>query len=101
MDLDLTPTDHLSPPSTTSRLSDSDTSDLDELVRDRRIADGASISSLGSSASPPPDVEMTERRSRRDMSPPGSKHSSLGSARDQTPYQTHRRVSQVPFEHKN
>lgn len=50
MDLDLTPTDHLSPPSTTSRLSDSDASDLEELTRDRRVADGASISSLGSSA---------------------------------------------------
>lgn len=49
MDLDLTPTDHLSPPSTTSRLSDSDTSDLED-PRDRRVADGASISSLGSSA---------------------------------------------------
>lgn len=50
MDLDITPTDHLSPPSTTSRLSDSDASDLEDLTRDRRVADGASISSLGSSA---------------------------------------------------
>ena len=38
MDLDLTPTDHLSPPSTTSRLSDSDTSDLED-PRDRRVAE--------------------------------------------------------------
>ncbi|XKL60506.1 hypothetical protein PGB90_007563 [Kerria lacca] len=60
-----TPSDHLSPPSTTSRHSDSDTSDLDE--SNRRIADGASISSLGSSTSPPPDYEEIEkRRSRRD-----------------------------------
>jgi len=48
--MDLTPTDHLSPPSTTSRMSDSDNSDADDAYRDRRIADGASISSLGSSA---------------------------------------------------
>jgi hypothetical protein len=51
----VTPTDHLSPPSTTSRLSDSDTSecDIDGLTTGR---DGASISSLGSSSSPPPEV---------------------------------------------
>lgn len=64
MDSAITPTDHLSPPSTsTSRLSDSDTMSECELEcydgmigapRDRRIADGASISSLGSSSSPPP-----------------------------------------------
>lgn len=47
LDLALTPTDHLSP-STTSRLSDSDPSDLDD-SRERRVADGASISSVGSS----------------------------------------------------
>lgn len=52
MELALTPTDHLSPPSTTSRLSDSDTSecDIDDPGRDRRVADGASISSVGSSS---------------------------------------------------
>lgn len=57
MELALTPTDHLSPPSTTSRLSDSDTSecDLDDGLsgvgaRERRVADGASISSVGSSS---------------------------------------------------
>lgn len=57
MELTLTPTDHLSPPSTTSRLSDSDTSecDLEDGLsgggnRERRIADGASISSVGSSS---------------------------------------------------
>uniref|UniRef100_A0A182K2L4 Uncharacterized protein n=1 Tax=Anopheles christyi TaxID=43041 RepID=A0A182K2L4_9DIPT len=51
----LTPTDHLSPPSTTSRLSDSDTTsecDIDGLMTGR---DGASVSSLGSSSSPPPE----------------------------------------------
>lgn len=45
-------TDHLSPPSTTSRLSESDMSDLDledSLHRERRT-DGASISSVGSSS---------------------------------------------------
>lgn len=44
-------TDHLSPPSTTSRLSESDMSDLDleDGHRERR-ADGASISSVGSSS---------------------------------------------------
>lgn len=66
LDMILTPTDHLSPPSTTSRLSDSDTTsecDLDGLTTGR---DGASISSLGSSSSPPPEVnyltvmEMTD-----------------------------------------
>ncbi|KAK7022074.1 hypothetical protein SK128_020584 [Halocaridina rubra] len=45
--------DHLSPPSTTSRLSESDMSDLDledgSLPRERRT-DGASISSVGSSS---------------------------------------------------
>ncbi|RZF32260.1 hypothetical protein LSTR_LSTR009489 [Laodelphax striatellus] len=78
-DLALTPTDHLSPPSTTSRLSDSDPSDIDD-TRERRVADGASISSVGSSTSPPPDIEMTgggdkQRRSRRDMmtSPQGGR----------------------------
>ncbi|KAK3932458.1 Regulating synaptic membrane exocytosis protein 2 [Frankliniella fusca] len=77
----LSPTDHLSPPgppSTTSRLSDSDTSecDLDD-GRERRVADGASISSVGSSTSPPPDLSLdrmgSARRSRRDMSPQGRK----------------------------
>lgn len=54
----VTPTDHLSPPSTTSRLSDSDTSecDIDGLTTGR---DGASISSLGSSSSPPPEVHFS------------------------------------------
>lgn len=46
---------HLSPPSTTSRLSDSDTSECDITDYDgsrehRRTADGASISSIGSSS---------------------------------------------------
>ncbi|XP_044728864.1 regulating synaptic membrane exocytosis protein 2-like isoform X2 [Chrysoperla carnea] len=75
LDMTLTPTDHLSPPSTTSRLSDSDTTSECELECDadrmRRVADGASISSVGSSSSPPPDPEYTDRRSRRDMSPQG------------------------------
>lgn len=57
MDMILTPTDHLSPPSTTSRLSDSDTTsecDIDGVATGR---DGASISSLGSSSSPPAEVK--------------------------------------------
>lgn len=82
----LTPTDHLSPPSTTtSRLSDSDTtSECDLLLLDlaasdtaggsvsgvsgtatttvggsrRFVADGASVSSVGSSSSPPPEVKF-------------------------------------------
>uniref|UniRef100_A0A8D8HYM9 Regulating synaptic membrane exocytosis protein 2 n=1 Tax=Culex pipiens TaxID=7175 RepID=A0A8D8HYM9_CULPI len=73
LDMILTPTDHLSPPSTTSRLSDSDTTsecDIDGLMTGR---DGASVSSLGSSSSPPPEVDLQERRSRRDMSPQGRK----------------------------
>lgn len=59
MDMILTPTDHLSPPSTTSRLSDSDTTsecDIDGIATGR---DGASISSLGSSSSPPAEVKQT------------------------------------------
>lgn len=49
MDSILAPNDHLSPPSTTSRLSDSDTSECD--------LDGVTAgSSLGSSSSPPPEV---------------------------------------------
>ncbi|XP_069676267.1 regulating synaptic membrane exocytosis protein 2 isoform X4 [Periplaneta americana] len=90
MELALTPTDHLSPPSTTSRLSDSDTSECDLEdglggvgVRERRVADGASISSVGSSSSPPPEVEMQEhRRSRRDMSPQGRKRAAVMMSRD-------------------
>ncbi|XP_034130321.1 rab-3-interacting molecule unc-10 isoform X32 [Drosophila guanche] len=52
----LTPTDHLSPPSTMSRMSDSDTTsdcDIDGMTP------VASISSMGSSASPPPMLEAS------------------------------------------
>lgn len=62
MDMILTPTDHLSPPSTTSRLSDSDTTsecDIDGLATGCR--DGASISSLGSSSSPPAEVKNNNK----------------------------------------
>ncbi|XP_055320208.1 regulating synaptic membrane exocytosis protein 2 isoform X3 [Sitodiplosis mosellana] len=82
MDMILTPTDHLSPPSTTSRLSDSDTTsecDIDGVATGR---DGASISSLGSSSSPPAETDLNERRSRRDMSPQGRKRASAMVARD-------------------
>ncbi|KAJ6635288.1 Regulating synaptic membrane exocytosis protein 2, partial [Pseudolycoriella hygida] len=82
MEMILTPTDHLSPPSTTSRLSDSDTTsecDIDGITASR---DGASISSLGSSSSPPPEAESLERRSRRDMSPQGRKRATAMVARD-------------------
>lgn len=62
----LTPSEHLSPPSTGSRFSDSDTPSECEIdgSRERRGADGASVSSVGSSASPPRD---NDRRSRRDQ----------------------------------
>ncbi|XP_075236829.1 rab3 interacting molecule isoform X6 [Lycorma delicatula] len=92
-DLALTPTDHLSPPSTTSRLSDSDPSDIDD-TRERRLADGASMSSVGSSASSPPDVEMSEkRRSRRDMSPQGRKRPVIPLIKPHSiPYDTHRKT---------
>ncbi|XP_035704793.1 rab-3-interacting molecule unc-10-like isoform X2 [Folsomia candida] len=53
--------EHLSPPSTTSRLSDSDT----EFDNERRIE----IASISSSSSPPPDDLTNDRRSRRDLSP--------------------------------
>ncbi|KAJ8965178.1 hypothetical protein NQ314_004321 [Rhamnusium bicolor] len=62
----LTPSEHLSPPSTGSRFSDSDTPSECEIDggRERRGADGASVSSVGSSASPPRE---SDRRSRRDQ----------------------------------
>ncbi|XP_034485584.1 uncharacterized protein LOC117790289 isoform X3 [Drosophila innubila] len=76
----LTPTDHLSPPSTLSRLSDSDTTsecDIDGMTP------GASISSMGSSTSPPLlELDLNERRSRRDMSPQGRKRVAGMVARD-------------------
>ncbi|XP_048508422.1 regulating synaptic membrane exocytosis protein 2 isoform X2 [Athalia rosae] len=107
-DMVTTPVDcHLSPPSTTSRLSDSDTSecditDCDGSREQRRTADGASISSIGSSSrfhnmssvykrhysSPPPERELSvegEHRSRRDMSPQGHKRAALMLSRDQQP----------------
>ncbi|XP_031785007.1 regulating synaptic membrane exocytosis protein 2 isoform X4 [Nasonia vitripennis] len=105
-DVVTTPGDcHLSPPSTTSRLSDSDTSECDITDCDgsrehRRTADGASISSIGSSSrfhnmppnykrhysSPPPEKELCvdgEHRSRRDMSPQGRKRAALMGSREQ------------------
>lgn len=62
----LTPSEHLSPPSTGSRFSDSDTPSECEIEggRERRGADGASVSSVGSSSSPPRE---SERKSRRDQ----------------------------------
>lgn len=63
----LTPSEHLSPPSTGSRFSDSDTPSECEIDggRERRGADGASVSSsVGSSSSPPRE---NERKSRKDQ----------------------------------
>ncbi|XP_076330030.1 regulating synaptic membrane exocytosis protein 2-like [Tachypleus tridentatus] len=105
----ITSTDHLSPPSTLSRLSDSDISefDLDEgssLLRDRRLAgvDGASISSLGSSSSPPLVREelsnITERRSRRDMSPSGRRQSSSIATRNELVYDQNGRAPVIMTE---
>nr|CAI5824961.1 unnamed protein product [Callosobruchus analis] len=70
----LTPSEHLSPPSTGSRFSDSDTPsecDVDAgvgvtSVGGRRNADGASVSSVGSSNSPPREPMVSDRRSRRE-----------------------------------
>ncbi|CAK9816967.1 Regulating synaptic membrane exocytosis protein 2 [Anthophora plagiata] len=99
-DMAIIPVDcHLSPPSTTSRQSDSDPSECDIMDCDvsreeRRTADGASISSIGSSSrfhnmpsnykrhysSPPPERELCmdgEHRSRRDMPPQGRKRAAL------------------------
>ncbi|XP_015173071.1 PREDICTED: regulating synaptic membrane exocytosis protein 2 isoform X1 [Polistes dominula] len=117
-DMVITPVDcHLSPPSTTSRLSDSDTSECDitdcDVSREqRRTADGASISSIGSSSrfhnmpsnykrhysSPPPERDLCvdgEHRSRRDMSPQGRKRAALMVSRDHpasiSGYQTYRK----------
>ncbi|KAF2366402.1 C2 domain [Trinorchestia longiramus] len=64
-------TDHLSPPSTASRLSESDMSDadLEESLHQRKM-EQASLSSVGSSSSPPPDDHRGfgtyEHRSRRE-----------------------------------
>ncbi|KOC65693.1 Regulating synaptic membrane exocytosis protein 2 [Habropoda laboriosa] len=89
-DMAIIPVDcHLSPPSTTSRQSDSDPSECDIMDCDvsreeRRTADGASISSIGSSSShyssPPPERELCmdgEHRSRRDMPSQGRKRAAL------------------------
>ncbi|XP_034947821.1 regulating synaptic membrane exocytosis protein 2 isoform X3 [Chelonus insularis] len=95
-DIAITPIDyHLSPPSTTSRFSDSDTSEYDITDCDgpreqRRTTDGASISSLGSSSShyssPPPEKEYgildNERCSRRDMLTQNNKRAALMITRD-------------------
>ncbi|KAK9869904.1 hypothetical protein WA026_003624 [Henosepilachna vigintioctopunctata] len=64
----LTPSEHLSPPSTGSRFSDSDTPSECEIEgnRERRGADGASVSSVGSSSSP---TRENDRKSRRDNDP--------------------------------
>ncbi|KAK5647100.1 hypothetical protein RI129_005564 [Pyrocoelia pectoralis] len=66
-DVALTPSEHLSPPSTGSRFSDSDTPSECEIDggRERRGADGASVSSVGSSTTSPP--RESDRRSRRDQ----------------------------------
>ncbi|XP_047736785.1 regulating synaptic membrane exocytosis protein 1 [Hyalella azteca] len=63
--------DHLSPPSTASRLSESDMSDADlEDSLHQRKMEQASLSSVGSSSSPPPDDHRGfgsyEHRSRRE-----------------------------------
>ncbi|KAG7177088.1 Regulating synaptic membrane exocytosis protein 2-like 1 [Homarus americanus] len=86
-------TDHLSPPSTTSRLSESDMSDIDledGSHRERRT-DGASISSVGSSSSPPPEerqmVMGLDHRSRRDAaSPPGRRRTATIVGREDMRY---------------
>ncbi|XP_037082071.1 regulating synaptic membrane exocytosis protein 2-like [Pollicipes pollicipes] len=63
--------DHLSPPSTTSRLSESDTSDAD--AEDGRRGAGADSSSCS-----PPVSERGERRARRDFSAAGGHRSRSG-----------------------
>ena len=74
MDFQLTPSDHLSPPSTVSRFSDSDTPSECDIDSNRhsfeRTADGASVSSFGSSSSPP-TIDQTEMnlKFRKDLSP--------------------------------
>ncbi|XP_011296866.1 regulating synaptic membrane exocytosis protein 2 [Fopius arisanus] len=122
-DIAITPVDyHLSPPSTTSRLSDSDTSEYDitdgDVSQQRRGADGASISSIGSSSrfhnmpsnykrhysSPPPERDLcmdSEHRSRRDMSPQGRKRAALMISRDQPvsmsmSYSPYRKQDEMP-----
>ncbi|CAL4075544.1 unnamed protein product, partial [Meganyctiphanes norvegica] len=57
-------TDHLSPPSTTSRLSESDMSDFDPEESVLRRTDGASISSVGSSSRPGYGVPPSRMPSR-------------------------------------
>ena len=81
-DATLLPSDHLSPPNATNRLSDSEISEGDygeesmfatrerkAMARSWQTGDAASLSgnSLGSSSSPPPDQEFGANR--RDVSP--------------------------------
>ncbi|XP_037507802.1 regulating synaptic membrane exocytosis protein 1 isoform X4 [Rhipicephalus sanguineus] len=66
----VTSSDRLSPPSTISRLSDSDLSEIDyddaiPILRDRRSLEGPSLPA--SAGSPPLEEEFGERPTRRDM----------------------------------
>ncbi|XP_048518491.1 regulating synaptic membrane exocytosis protein 2 isoform X2 [Dendroctonus ponderosae] len=79
----LTPSEHLSPPSTGSRFSDSDTTSECEIEgsRERRGADGASVSSVGSSSSPPRECERRSRRDQESIAPYKYKRDSMTGAR--------------------
>ncbi|KAK8786721.1 hypothetical protein V5799_023508 [Amblyomma americanum] len=100
----VTSSDRLSPPSTISRLSDSDLSEIDyddaiPILRDRRSLEGPSLglSSAGGCGSPPLEEEFGERPTRRDMPhrrhrsgsvvlPGGGAGSSSGGREQQTLY---------------
>ena len=85
-------TDHLSPPSTTSRLSESDTSDVD--ADECRRGAGADSSSCS-----PPVSERGERSARRDYGAAGGHRARSGTVvtRDEMLYQrgAGRQVSRV------
>ncbi|XP_067135753.1 regulating synaptic membrane exocytosis protein 2-like isoform X3 [Centruroides vittatus] len=93
----ITSTDHLSPPSTISRLSDSDISEFDF---DSRLpgTDAASLSSVASSPTLVAEEvgKIIERRSRRDMWPEDHSHSV--SREDMIYGHTTRRESTIPVD---
>ncbi|XP_050040629.1 regulating synaptic membrane exocytosis protein 2 isoform X2 [Dermacentor andersoni] len=98
----VTSSDRLSPPSTISRLSDSDLSEIDyddaiPILRDRRSLEGPSLSASagGGCGSPPLEEEFGERPTRRDM--PHRRHRSGsvvlpdgGGGREQQPQSLYR-----------
>ncbi|XP_064480180.1 regulating synaptic membrane exocytosis protein 2-like isoform X2 [Ornithodoros turicata] len=77
----VTSSEHLSPPSTISRLSDSDMSEFDydeviPILRDRRASSMEGASSMGGGGRCSPTMGFVERPTRRDMPPSHRRHRS-------------------------